>query len=83
MIKTQILLWKTIEGNRKLRVRVIVRFLLFYSELTSTDLRCNMFQTLLGRKKYEEEMSDEHALAFAGIGPTLTLKHFPNAGAFT
>ena len=31
-------------------VRVRVRFRLFYSEL----------QTLLGRKKYEEAMPDEH-----------------------
>ena len=33
MIKTQILLLKTIEGNRRLSVRVRVIFLLFYSEL--------------------------------------------------
>ena len=35
MIKTQILFWKTIEGSRRLRVRVRVwvRFILFYSEL--------------------------------------------------
>ena len=39
VIKTQILLLKTIEGNsnRRLKVRVRVRFLLFYSELTPTD----------------------------------------------
>ena len=37
MIKTQILLGKTIEGSRKLRVWVRVRFLLFYSELARTD----------------------------------------------
>ena len=33
MIKTQILLCKTIEGNRRLRVR----FISFYSELAPTD----------------------------------------------
>ena len=49
MIKTQILLWKTMKGNRRLRVRV--RFLLFYSELAPTDPWCNMLQTLLGWKK--------------------------------
>ena len=50
MIKTQILLWKTIEGNKSLRVRVWVRFLLFYSEFALTDQWCNTLQTLLGRK---------------------------------
>ena len=44
MKKTQILLRKTIEGNsnRRLRVGVRVRFLLFYSELVPTDPWCNM-----------------------------------------
>ena len=39
MKKTQILLWKTIEGNsyKRLWVRVGVRFLLIGSELTPTD----------------------------------------------
>ena len=39
MIKTQILLQKTIEGNRRLKVwvKVRVRFRLFYSELAPTD----------------------------------------------
>ena len=60
MIKTHILLWKTIEGNRRLRVRVRVRFLSFYSELAPTDPWCNMLQTLLGQKLHEEVMSDEH-----------------------
>ena len=62
MIKTQILLWKTIEGNsnRKLRVRVRVRFLLFYSELTPTDPWCNMLRDSTWTEKYEEAMSDEH-----------------------
>ena len=36
MILTQILLWKTIEDNKRLRVRVRVKFLLFYSELVPT-----------------------------------------------
>ena len=61
MIKTQILLWKAIEGNIRIRVtvRVRVRFVLFYSELAPTDGWCNMHHTLLGRRKYEEAMSDE------------------------
>ena len=46
--------------NRRLRVRVRVTFLLFYSELAPTNPSCNMLQTLLGRKKYDEAMSDEH-----------------------
>ena len=41
---------------------VTVRFLLFFCELTPTDPGCNIFQTLLGRKKYEEAMSDEYPL---------------------
>ena len=56
IIKTQILLWKTIE--RSSRLRVMVRFLLFYYELAATDPWCNM--SWLGRKKYEEAISDEH-----------------------
>ena len=56
MIKTQILSWKTKEVNRRLRVRPVW----FYSELAPTDSWCNLLQTLLGRKKYEEAMSDEH-----------------------
>ena len=61
MIKTQISLWKIIEGNGRLKVRVRVSFLLFYSEVAPTDPWFNMLQTLLGRK-YEEEMSYEHPL---------------------
>ena len=34
---------------------------LSYSELAPTDPWCNMLETLLGRKKYEEGMSDEQA----------------------
>ena len=49
--------------NRRLRVRARARatvmFILFYSELVPTDPWCNMLQTLLGREKYGEEMSDE------------------------
>ena len=65
LIKTQILLWKTTEGNRRLRIRVMVWgawFLLFHSELAYTDPWCNMLQTLLGQRKYEEAMPDEHPL---------------------
>ena len=64
MIKTKVFLWKTKEGNGTLRVRVRVRvkFILFYSELAPTDPWYNMLRTLLGRKKYEEAMSDKHPL---------------------
>ena len=37
MIKTKILLCKTIEGNGKVRIRVRVKFILFYSGLAPTD----------------------------------------------
>ena len=40
---------------------VTVKFILLNSELASTGPCCNMLQILLGRKKYEEEMSDEHS----------------------
>ena len=48
MINTQIVLWKTIEANRRLRIRV--RFLLFCSERAPTDPWWTMFQTLRRRK---------------------------------
>ena len=38
------------ENNRQLRVRVRVRFIFFYSELTPNDPWYNMLQTLLGQK---------------------------------
>ena len=60
MITTQLSLLKIIEGNRRLRVKVRVRFILFYLKLAPTDPWCNMLQTLLGRKKYEEAMSGKH-----------------------
>ena len=51
---------KIIEGNRRLRVRVSVRFLLFYYELVllTSDVTCS--KLYFDRKKYEEVMSDEH-----------------------
>ena len=59
------------KNNRRLRVRfrVRVRFIFFYSELTPTDPFCNMLQTLLGRKKYEEVISDDqmNVLYVAGL----------------
>ena len=53
MKETQILLWKTIEGNsnRRLRVRVTVRSLLFYSELAPTDPWCDMLRDFTGMEK--------------------------------
>ena len=52
------------EGNikRRLRVRVRVKFLLFYSELTPTDLWCNMLRDFTWTDKYKEVMPDEHPL---------------------
>ena len=43
-----------------MRVRVRVRFLLFYSELTPTDPWCNMLRDFTWTEKYEEAMSGEH-----------------------
>ena len=43
------------------RIRVRVRFLLFYFELT--PLTRVMLQTLLARKKYEEKLADEQLLS--------------------
>ena len=70
MIKTQMLSWKIIEGNsnRKLRVRIRLRFLLFYSELTQTspppppNTWCNMLRDFTWTEKNEEAMSDEQPL---------------------
>ena len=47
--KDKNLLWKTMEGNGTLRVRVTVRvkFLLFYSELTPTDPWYNMLHDFI------------------------------------
>ena len=74
MIKTQILLPKIIEGNRRLRVRVRFRFFLFYFEIGPTDPWCSMLQTLLGRKKYAEQMSDEHPLTWVHKPKTIPSK---------
>ena len=37
MTKAQALVSKTIKGNKRLRVRVRVRFVFFYSKLAPTD----------------------------------------------
>ena len=77
MIKTQVLLQKTIEDNSRVWLRV--RFLLFYSELAPVMY---MLQTLLGRKKYEEAMSDEHPLTNVPLsrscGPASRIHLNPN-----
>ena len=64
MIKTQILLWKTIEGNWGLDLGLRLGIAFFYYILNSqfTDPWCNILQTLLGRKRYAKAMSDEHPL---------------------
>ena len=49
MIKNQNLLWKTTEGNRRLRVRVRVRFIWYYSEPAPTDPWYNMDGNLDGK----------------------------------
>ena len=51
--KDTILLWKTTEGNERLRVRVRVRvkFLLFCFKLAPTDPWCNMLRELTGTEK--------------------------------
>ena len=48
--------------KKQLGLRVRVRFIFFYSELVPTDSWSKMLQTLLGRKKYEEVMSNEQPL---------------------
>ena len=53
MTKTQMLLWKTTKTAKRIPDNMSEHFL-FYSELTPTDPWCNMLQTLLGRKTYEE-----------------------------
>ena len=49
------------KNNRKLRVRVKIKFILFYFELAPTNPCCNMLQTLLRWKKYEKDMSDKQS----------------------
>ena len=54
------ILWKTMEGNTRLKVRarVRVRVISLNSEFAVTKAWCKMLLTLLGLKKCEEEMSD-------------------------
>ena len=47
------------KNNRELRVRVRGKLILFYFELTPTDLWFGMFQTLVERKKYGKEKWDK------------------------
>ena len=55
---------KKIEGNGKLKVRTRgrVKVLLFYFELAPLTRNVTCAVTLLGRKIYEEAISDEHPL---------------------
>ena len=53
MIKTQMLLWKSIEGNRSLRVRV--KFLLFYSELVLLTCDATCSRLYLDRKNMRRQ----------------------------
>ena len=66
------------KSNRSLKVRVRVRFILFYSGLVPTGPRwCNMLQTLLRRKKYEKVISDEQLLTIKGLNQRCFSKNFP------
>ena len=67
MIKTQILLRKTIEGNRRLGLGLGLGLVFFCFILNSVPLTRNTLQTLPGRQKYEEEMSDEQCHALSQI----------------
>ena len=60
MLKAKILLWKTIEDNWGEGLGLGLGFFYFILSSQLTDPLSNMLQTLLGRKKYEEAMSDEH-----------------------
>ena len=55
------------KNNRRLRVRVRISFILFYSELASSDQWCNLLQTLLGGEKYKAEMSDKVIFNLCGV----------------
>ena len=75
MIKTQILLWKTIEGYG-----LGLGLGLFYFILNSTPLThdvYNMLQTLLGQKKYKEEMSDEQPFCVSFSSKSKATNVFP------
>ena len=62
IIQRHILLWKTTEGNTRLRVKVMVR-VRFLFELAPIDPWCNRLQTSCGQKKYQEAMSYEQLLS--------------------
>ena len=63
------ILWKTIEGNTRLRVRVRirVRLILFYSEFAATNAWCKMLQTLLGRKNMRRKCQINNLLHFTQL----------------
>ena len=56
----------------KKQQKVRVRFILFYSELALTDLGCNMLQTLLGQKKYEEMLDEQPIIEHICISPDMS-----------
>ena len=67
MIKTRILLWKTMYlcvFGLRVRVRVWVRFLLFYSELATHWPVMQHTPDFTWMEKYEEEMSDKYPHQF-------------------
>ena len=60
MIKTYFIM-KNISRLRII-VRVAVKFIWFCSKLAQIDPRCIILETSFGRRKYEEEISDERPL---------------------
>ena len=81
MIKTQILLYKTIEGNRRLMVRVRVRFVLYYSEIAPTDPWCNMLRTIFGGKNMRRKCQINTLLKKFSIFANLLMERSDNSFA--
>ena len=59
------ILWKTIEDNTRLRVRV--RIISFYSEFSATNAWWKMLQTLLGRKNMRRKCQMNNLLHFTQL----------------
>ena len=59
------ILWKTIEGNTRLKARV--RLIWFYSKLAATNAWWKMLQTLLGRKNMRRKCQMNNLLHFTQL----------------
>ena len=59
------ILWKTIEGNTRLKARV--RLIWFYSKLAATNAWWKMLQTLLGRKNMRRKCQMNNLLHFTRL----------------